>query len=121
MEPSHSWLTYWWAILPVATLLYYAYATWKRGTSRPRQMALASLTLGVAGLLFCPLAPLAFYFGRKASQAGSQTDGNVAVMLRIGVVLGIIGSLFLALVAIMANIYLYAWLTNQYPFGQKNS
>lgn len=121
MEPSDSWVTYWWAILPIAALLYFAYATWKRGASRPAQAAFASVTLGVAGLLFCPLAPLAIYFGRKASRAGSQMDGTISMMSRVGVVLGIIGSVFLALVVLMASIYFYVWLTDQYLFRPAKS
>lgn len=95
MEQPGSWITYWWIIVPIAALLYFGYVTIKRGASRPAQAALASVIFGVAGLLF---SPLAVYFARKASRAGRQmdrTDRTVTLMSQIGVVLGVIGHLFL--------------------------
>ena len=120
MESSDSWITYSWIAIPIAALLYFGYLTLKRGASRPAQTALASVVFGVAGLFFSPLAPLAVYFARKASGASSQMDRGIVVMSRVGIVLGIIGSVILAGFILMAGIYFYAWLTNQYPFGPAN-
>lgn len=120
MEPSESWVTYWWAVVPVAALIYFAYATLKRETSSPSRVALASLTLGVAGLAFCPVAPFAIFLGRKALAAGLQ-DPTVTIMSRTGIVLGVVGSLFLAVVILIAGIYFYGWVTGQYPVNQANS
>jgi len=114
MEPSESWVTYWWAVIPVAALIYFAYAILTREASRPSQAALASLALGVAGLFFCPVAPFAIFLGRKVL-ALEPRDATVTIMSRIGVVLGIIGTLFLTFVVLIASFYFYAWLTGQYP------
>lgn len=114
MEQSDSWVTYWWVIVPVVALFYFVYVTLTRGASRPHQLALISLVLGVAGLLFFPLAPFAIFLGRKASAAGPR-DASIKTMSRIAIVLGIIGSVFLAFAILIAGIYAYAYLTNQYP------
>ena len=118
MEPATSPLEYWWAIVPAIALLYFGYVVSKRSSDRASHTALASLVLGFAGIAFCPLAPLAIYFGLKAKRtAGPQPDKSVVAMASVGIVFGVLGSIFLLLVAVMASIYGYAWITGQYPFN----
>ncbi len=117
MEPSDSWITYWWAVIPIAALAWFAYALMKSGASRSYKAAVASLSFGLAGLLFCPFAPFAIYFGRKAKAFGVD-DASVTIMSRIGVVLGVLGCVFLAIALLIFGIYFYAWFTGQYPYNQ---
>jgi hypothetical protein len=115
MEPSAAWTRYLWVIVPVAVLLFVVYLSWPQRQSRSTQLALASFTLGLFGLAFCPLAPIAIYLGRKAIAGRPEPNSRVAFMSRAGIVLGTIGCIFLALVSVMAAIYLYGYLTGQYP------
>ena len=118
MEPANSPLAYWWAIVPAVALVYFMYLALKRSSERASHAALASVVLGFAGLAFCPLGPLAIYFGLKAKRAaGRQPDQSVVATARVGIALGVVGSIFLFLVAVMAGIYGYAWITGQYPFN----
>lgn len=116
MEPTTSPLAYWWLIVPAVALLYFAYVTLKRKAEGAARAALASVVLGLAGIPFCPLAPFAIYFGLKAKRtAGPQPEKSVIVIATVGIALGVIGSVFLLLVVVMASIYGYAWITGQYP------
>jgi hypothetical protein len=115
MEPSAAWNTCWWAVVPVAVLVFVVYLIWQLRDSRSTQLALASVTLGIVGLAFCPLAPLAIYLGRRAMAGGSGPDSRVTFMSWAGIILGTIGCLFLAFVSFMASIYLYGYVTGRYP------
>jgi hypothetical protein len=79
--------------------------------------AVASAILGIAGLPFCPAAPIAVYLGWKAlsdvKASGGELQGSGWALF--GIVLGAIGTAFLAFVTLIAVIYLYGWLTGQYP------
>jgi len=79
--------------------------------------AVASAILGVAGLPFCPVAPIAVYLGWKALSDVKASRGDLeGVGLALaGVVLGMIGTAFLAFVTLIALLYLYGWMTGQYP------
>ena len=79
--------------------------------------AIASAILGFAGLPFCPAAPFAIYLGWKAladvKASGGTLEGSGLALT--GIVLGGIGTAFLAFVTLIGLIYLYGWLTGQYP------
>lgn len=79
--------------------------------------AIASAILGFAGLPFCLVAPFAIYLGWRALadvKASGGTLGGSGLAL-IGIVLGGIGTAFLAFATLTAAIYLYGWITGQYP------
>lgn len=113
MEPSPT--RYWILFLAAAILACVLYLSWKHAQSPLARKALASLVLGVAGLLFPPLGPLAIYFGRKGVGARSEAERATVLMSRAGIVLGTIASLFLAGILLMAAVYLYGYWTHQYP------
>lgn len=79
--------------------------------------ALLSLALGLGGILFCLMSPLAIYVGRKALEeikaSGDRLGGSTSA--QVGIALGWIGSAFLAFVTWIAAIYLEGWLSGEYP------
>jgi len=113
MEPAESVVESWWLLIPALILLYFSYVLWTHVRSKPHQVAYISFLLGLAGLLFCPLGPVAIYCSRKARRLSSELDSSASWMAHIGNVLGIVATIFLGLVLLMASIYLYAWVTGQ--------
>jgi len=92
------------------------------GSARPHvaqvsRKAIASAILGFVGLPFCPVAPIAIYLGWKALTDVKASDGTLDGfgLAFTGIVLGGIGTAFLAFVTSTGLIYLYSWLTGQYP------
>ena len=118
MEPAYSAAQFWWWLVPLLVVLYFASVTWKRIRSRSHQVALASVVLGLGGLLFWPLGPLAIYCSRKARHLGLQPGDPGVSVARTGAVLGYIDSILLGLALLIAAIYLYAWIAGQYPFNE---
>lgn len=118
MEPAYSDAQFWWWLVPLFVVLYFASVTWKRIRSRPHQVALASVVLGLGGLLFWPLGPVAIYCSRKAWHLGLQAGDPGVSVARAGAVFGYIASIFLGLALLMAAIYFCAWISGQYPFNE---
>lgn len=68
------------------------------GTAMPPKRGTAILVYGLLGVSCCQIAgPLAWYYGGKALKEYGATDPGDKTMVRIGWVLGIIGTLILLL------------------------
>ncbi len=59
----------------------------------------------------------AFIDGDAGAAMVADPEPAAATTARVGIVLGIISSVFLGLALLMFGIYLYFWLTGQYPVG----
>jgi len=63
--------------------------------------AVTSLVLGILGILICGLlAPFAWNMGLKAERAAASGDYDGAGMATAGKVLGIVGTVFLAIAVV---------------------
>jgi hypothetical protein len=98
-------------LVPVVLLAAAVLALWSRRASRSAQLAIGSFALGLFGLGVCLLSPFAVFLGRRALAARSPSDNGVFLVSIAGIALGAIGCIFLALVTMMAAIYLIAHLT----------
>jgi hypothetical protein len=98
-------------LVPVVLLAAATLALWPRRGSRSAQLAIGSLALGLFGLGVCLLSPFAVFLGRRALAARSPSDNGVYLVSIAGIVLGAIGCVFLALMTMLAAIYLIAHLT----------
>lgn len=80
--------------------------------------AWAALLLGIFGLALPLLSPAAVVFGRKAlkeiDRSQEQMGGRAGATL--GMVLGYVGSAWLAFCLLIGGIYLFGYLTAQYLF-----
>ncbi len=94
-------------------MLYPDHVTSNQASSR----AWVALFLGILGLALPLLSPAAVVLGSKAlKQIGSghaQAEGTTPA--RVGIVLGYLGSAWLAFCLFIAGIYVYGLLTGQYP------
>ena len=98
-------------LVPVVLLAAAALALWSRRGSRSAKLAIGSFALGLFGLGVCLLSPFAVLLGRRALAARSPSDNGVFVVSVAGIVLGAIGCIFLALMTMMAAVYLIGHLT----------
>jgi hypothetical protein len=79
----------------------------------PGQLSLASTVVGVIGLLFPPAAPLAIYLARKSSHSGAPKTRAEVALSGAGLILGFLGSAFLAVLLVVAGVSLFVAFTSK--------
>lgn len=86
-------------------------------SERTNGKAILSLGLGLGGILFCLVSPLAIYLGHKALKEIRASGGSMSGLgaAQAGIALGWIGTVFLAFIMWIASIYLRGWFRGEYP------